>query len=112
MIKLHGGEPANFLDVVVAPMRIRSPKRSASSWRPNVKAVLVNIFGGIMKCTTIAEAIVTAAKQVGFSVPLVVRLEGTEVEAGREILRNSDVAIISANDLTDAAHKVVAALSS
>ncbi|HMP79576.1 MAG TPA: ADP-forming succinate--CoA ligase subunit beta [Pirellulaceae bacterium] len=113
LIKLHGGEPANFLDVggganadqVTEAFRIILAD-------PNVKAVLVNIFGGIMKCTTIAEAIVTAAKQVGFSVPLVVRLEGTEVEAGREILRNSDVAIISANDLTDAAHKVVAALSS
>ncbi len=112
LIKLHGGEPANFLDVgggantdqVTEAFRIILADK-------NVRAVLVNIFGGIMKCTTIAEAIVTAAKHVGFRVPLVVRLEGTEVEAGRAILRNSDVAIIPATDLTDAAQKVVAALA-
>jgi succinyl-CoA synthetase beta subunit len=111
IIKLHGGEPANFLDVggganadqVTEAFRIILSD-------PNVKAVLVNIFGGIMKCTTIAEAIVTAAKQVGFKVPLVVRLEGTEVEKGRAILQNSDIKIIPALDLTDAAQKVVAAL--
>lgn len=111
IIKLHGGAPANFLDVggganadqVTEAFRIILSD-------PNVKAVLVNIFGGIMKCTTIAEAIVTAAKQVGFKVPLVVRLEGTEVEKGRAILQNSDIKIIPALDLTDAAQKVVAAL--
>jgi succinyl-CoA synthetase beta subunit len=74
-----------------------------------VKAVLVNIFGGIMRCTTIALAVVEAYKQVGFNVPLVVRLEGTEVEEGRKILSESGVDIIAARDLTDAANKVVAA---
>ena len=76
----------------------------------NVKAVLVNIFGGIMKCTTIAEAIVAAAKSVGFTVPLVVRLEGTKVEEGRKILEDSDVDLITASDLGDAAQKVVETL--
>jgi succinyl-CoA synthetase beta subunit len=110
LIKLHGGEPANFLDVggganaeqVTEAFRILLSDK-------NVKAVLVNIFGGIMRCTTIAEAIVTAYKEVGFSVPLVVRLEGTEVEQGRKILAESGVDIINATDLTDAANKVVKA---
>jgi succinyl-CoA synthetase beta subunit len=74
----------------------------------NVKAVLVNIFGGIMRCTTIATAVLEAYKQVGFNVPLVVRLEGTKVEEGRRILAESDVDIITAEGLTDAAKKVVA----
>ena len=110
LIKLHGGEPANFLDVggganteqVTEAFRILLSDK-------NVKAVLVNIFGGIMRCTTIATAIVEAYKQVGFNVPLVVRLEGTEVEQGRKILAESGVDIIAAKDLTDAANKVVAA---
>jgi succinyl-CoA synthetase beta subunit len=110
LIKLHGGEPANFLDVggganteqVTEAFRILLADRE-------VKAVLVNIFGGIMRCTTIAEAIVAAYKQVGFNVPLIVRLEGTEVEQGRRILSESGVDIIAAKDLTDAANKVVAA---
>jgi succinyl-CoA synthetase beta subunit len=110
LIKLHGGEPANFLDVggganteqVTEAFRILLSDK-------NVKAVLVNIFGGIMRCTTIASAIVEAYKQVGFNVPLVVRLEGTEVEQGRKILAESGVDIIAAKDLTDAANKVVAA---
>lgn len=110
LIKLHGGEPANFLDVggganteqVTEAFRILLSDK-------NVKAVLVNIFGGIMRCTTIATAIVEAYKQVGFNVPLVVRLEGTEVEQGRAILEESGVNIIAAKDLTDAANKVVAA---
>jgi succinyl-CoA synthetase beta subunit len=110
LVKLHGGEPANFLDVggganteqVTEAFRILLSDK-------NVKAVLVNIFGGIMRCTTIASAIVEAYKQVGFNVPLVVRLEGTEVEEGRKILAASGVNIISAKDLTDAANKVVAA---
>jgi succinyl-CoA synthetase beta subunit len=110
LIKLHGGEPANFLDVggganaeqVTEAFRILLSDK-------NVRAVLVNIFGGIMRCTTIATAIVTAYKEVGFSVPLVVRLEGTEVEQGRKILAESGVAIIGAKDLTDAANKVVKA---
>jgi succinyl-CoA synthetase beta subunit len=110
IIKLHGGEPANFLDVggganaeqVTEAFRILLGDK-------NVKAVLVNIFGGIMRCTTIANAIVTAYKEVGFNVPLVVRLEGTEVEEGRKILTGSGVDIIGATDLTDAANKVVKA---
>lgn len=112
IIKLHGGQPANFLDVggganadqVTEAFRIILSDE-------NVKAVLVNIFGGIMKCTTIAEAIVVAAKSVGFSVPLVVRLEGTQVQQGRQILEDSDVDLITATDLTDAAEKVVATLA-
>ena len=110
IIKLHGGEPANFLDVggganaeqVTEAFRILLSDK-------NVKAVLVNIFGGIMRCTTIASAVVEAYKTVGFNVPLVVRLEGTEVEQGKKILAESGVAIITADDLTDAAKKVVAA---
>jgi succinyl-CoA synthetase beta subunit len=110
IIKLHGGQPANFLDVgggadtdqVTEAFRILLGD-------PNVQAVLVNIFGGIMRCTTIAEAIVAAYKTVGFNVPLVVRLEGTEVEEGRKILEASGVDIITAGGLTEAAQKVVAA---
>ncbi len=110
LVKLHGGEPANFLDVgggadaaqVTEAFRILLADE-------NVRAVLVNIFGGIMRCTTIADAIVTAYREVGFNVPLVVRLEGTEVEEGRRILAESGVEIIGATDLTDAAKKVVAA---
>jgi succinyl-CoA synthetase beta subunit len=75
-----------------------------------VKGILVNIFGGIARCTTIASAIVAASKAVGFSVPLVVRLEGTEVEEGKKILRESGVKLTTADDLTDAAKKVVAAV--
>jgi len=112
IIKLHGGEPANFLDVggganadqVTEAFRIILSDK-------HVKAVLVNIFGGIMRCTTIAEALVQAYKTVGFEVPLVVRLEGTEVEQGKQIIADSDVDIITADDLTDAAKKVVATLA-
>jgi succinyl-CoA synthetase beta subunit len=112
IIKLHGGQPANFLDVgggadteqVTEAFRILLSD-------PNVRAVLVNIFGGIMQCTTIADAILAAYKTVGFNVPLVVRLEGTRVEEGRKILAQSDVDIIAADGLTDAAKKVVAAAS-
>ena len=111
IIKLYGGEPANFLDVGGGA----NEEQVTEAFRiilsdPNVKAVLVNIFGGIMKCTTIAEAIVAAARSVGFEVPLVVRLEGTEVEEGRRILEESDVRLITASDLADAAEKVVAAI--
>jgi succinyl-CoA synthetase beta subunit len=110
LIKLHGGEPANFLDVggganveqVTEAFRILLSDK-------NVKAVLVNIFGGIMRCTTIATALVEAYKTVGFNVPLVVRLEGTEVAEGRKILNESGANMISALGLTDAAKKVVAA---
>ena len=110
LIKLHGGEPANFLDVGggADTEQVTEGFRALLSDK-NVRAVLVNIFGGIMRCSTIAEAILTAYRSVGFHVPLVVRLEGTEVEKGREILATSGVDIIPANDLTDAAQKVVAA---
>jgi succinyl-CoA synthetase beta subunit len=111
LIKLHGGEPANFLDVggganveqVTEAFRILLSDK-------NVKAVLVNIFGGIMKCTTIATAVLEAYQSVGFNVPLVVRLEGTEVEQARKLLSESKLDIIGANGLTDAAKKVVATI--
>ena len=113
LIKYHGGEPANFLDVggganvdqVTEAFRIILDDS-------NVKGVLVNIFGGIMRCTTIANALVEAYKTVGFDgIPLVVRLEGTEVDEGRKIIEESDVDIISASGLTDAAEKIVSAVS-
>ncbi|MFM7521958.1 MAG: ADP-forming succinate--CoA ligase subunit beta [Planctomycetota bacterium] len=112
LVKLHGGAPANFLDVGGGA----DVKAVTEAFRiilsdPAVKAVLVNIFGGIMRCTTIATALVEASKTVGFTVPLVVRLEGTEVEEGRRILAESGTTIISATGLTDAAKKVVAAAS-
>lgn len=113
LIKHHGGEPANFLDVggganvdqVTEAFRIILADE-------NVKAVLVNIFGGIMKCDTIVTALMEAYEKVGFTVPLVVRLEGTNVDKAREMLADSGRDIISATDLTDAAQKVVATLSS
>ena len=112
IIKYHGGQPANFLDVGggANTQQVTEAFRILLS-DPNVKAVLVNIFGGIAKCTTIASALIEASKQVGFNVPLVVRLEGTEVEEGRRMLAESDVDIINAKDITDAAKKVVAAIS-
>ncbi|WP_237227148.1 ADP-forming succinate--CoA ligase subunit beta [Rubinisphaera sp. JC750] len=111
LIKLHGGEPANFLDVgggatvdaVTEAFRIILADE-------NVKAVLVNIFGGIMKCDVIVEALLTAYDKVGFHVPLVVRLEGTNVEKAREMLAASGKDIITAENLTDAAKKVVGTL--
>ena len=110
LIKMHGGEPANFLDVGGgAEVEQVTEAFSILLGDKNVKAVLVNIFGGIMRCTTIANAIVESYKRVGFNVPLVVRLEGTEVDEGRRILAESDVDIIAAEGLTDAAKKVVAA---
>ena len=110
IIKLHGGEPANFLDVGggANEAQVTEAFRIILS-DPNVKAILVNIFGGIARCSTIANAIVGASKAVGFSVPLVVRLEGTEVQEGRKILAESGIQVINAEDLTDAAKKVVAA---
>lgn len=112
IIKLHGGDPANFLDVGGGA----NTEQVTEAFRiilsdPHVKAILVNIFGGIARCSTIANAIVAASKAVGFSVPLVVRLEGTEVKEGREILANSGIQVINADGLTDAAKKVVAAAS-
>ena len=111
LIKIHGGEPANFLDVggganeqqVTEAFRIILADK-------NVKAVLVNIFGGIMKCDVIVSALLNAYEKVGFNVPLVVRLEGTNVEKAREMLKASGRPIISASDLTDAAQKVVKSL--
>jgi succinyl-CoA synthetase beta subunit len=111
IIKLYGEEPANFLDVgggaskekVTAALKIILSD-------PNVKGILVNIFGGIMRCDIIANGIVEAAKEVSLSVPVVVRLEGTNVQQGKEILAKSGLAIISANDLADAAQKIVAAV--
>ena len=112
LIKLHGGEPANFLDVGGGATK----ERVAEAFKlilsnVNVTAILVNIFGGIVRCDLIAEGIIAAVKEVGVSVPVVVRLEGTNVEKGRELLANSGLDIISAEDLTDAAQKVVAAAS-
>ncbi|REJ72443.1 MAG: ADP-forming succinate--CoA ligase subunit beta [Planctomycetota bacterium] len=111
LIKLHGGEPANFLDVggganvdqVTEAFRIILADE-------NVQAILVNIFGGIMKCDTIVEALLAAYDSIGITVPLVVRLEGTNVEKAREMLAESGKKIVSATDLTDAAKKVVGTL--
>jgi succinyl-CoA synthetase beta subunit len=110
VIKLHGGAPANFLDVgggankdqVTAAFRLLLSN-------PKVKAVLVNIFGGIMKCDVIAQGVIEAAKVVKLSVPLVVRLEGTNVEMGRKLLAESGLPLTTATDMDDAAKKIVAA---
>jgi succinyl-CoA synthetase beta subunit len=112
IIKLHGGQPANFLDVGggANAQQVTEAFRILLS-DVNVKGVLVNIFGGIMRCTTIAQALLEAYRTVGFNVPLVVRLEGTEVEQGRKLLAESGVNIITAEGLTDAAKKVVAAVA-
>ncbi len=113
LIKLHGGAPANFLDVGGgADVEQVTEAFHILLDDPNVQAVLVNIFGGIARCSTIARAILEASQQVGFNVPLVVRLEGTEVEQGRAILSESGLNIIAAESLTDAARKVVAAAAS
>jgi len=111
IIKLHGGDPANFLDVGGGATRERVTvafKIILSD--PNVEGILVNIFGGIMRCDVIAEGVVAAAKEVSLNVPLVVRLEGTNVDKGKEILANSGLPIVSADDLGDAAEKVVKAV--
>ena len=111
IIKLYGESPANFLDVgggatkekVTAAFKIITAD-------PNVKGILVNIFGGIMRCDVIAEGVIAAVKDVGLKVPLVVRLEGTNVELGKKIIRESGLNVISADDLDDAAQKVVNAV--
>jgi succinyl-CoA synthetase beta subunit len=111
IIKLYGAEPANFLDVgggaskekVTAAFKIITAD-------PNVKGILVNIFGGIMRCDVIAEGVVAAVKEVGLQVPLVVRLEGTNVEKGKSIINESGLNVIAADDLDDAAQKIVAAV--
>jgi succinyl-CoA synthetase beta subunit len=110
VIKLYGGSPANFLDVGGGATTDKVTEAFKIMLRnPKLKAILVNIFGGIMKCDVIATGVVAAAKQVGLKVPLVVRLEGTNVDLGRKILAESGLPIISGNDMGDAAQKVVAA---
>jgi len=111
IIKLFGSEPANFLDVGGGASR----EKVTAAFKiivsdPNVKGILVNIFGGIMKCDIIAEGIVAAAKEISLSVPLVVRLEGTNVELGKKILAESGLPIVSGSDLADAAQKIVKAV--
>jgi succinyl-CoA synthetase beta subunit len=111
IIKLYGGEPANFLDVGGGATQ----ERVATAFKiilsdSNVKGILVNIFGGIMRCDVIAEGVVAAIKEVSLDIPLVVRLEGTNVEKGNEILANSGLPIITGRDLGDAAQKVVDAV--
>jgi succinyl-CoA synthetase beta subunit len=111
IIKLYGAEPANFLDVgggagkekVTAAFKIITAD-------PNVKGILVNIFGGIMRCDIIAEGVIAAVKEVGLKVPLVVRLEGTNVELGKKIIAESGLNVIAANDLSDGAEKIVKAV--
>jgi len=111
IIKLYGAEPANFLDVgggaskekVTAAFKIITAD-------PNVKGILVNIFGGIMRCDIIAEGVVEAVKEVGLKVPLVVRLEGTNVDLGKKIINDSGLNVIAANDLADGAEKIVKAV--
>ncbi len=112
IIQLHGGSPANFLDVGGGATKERVAKAfSIILQDPNVKVILVNIFGGIMKCDIIAEGVVAAAKELSIKVPLVVRLEGTNVDLGKDILNKSGLAIISADNLEDAAQKAVGALN-
>ncbi|MBV1704255.1 MAG: ADP-forming succinate--CoA ligase subunit beta [Hyphomicrobiales bacterium] len=111
IIKLYGSSPANFLDVGGGA----SKERVTAAFKiitadPNVKGILVNIFGGIMRCDVIAEGVIAAVKEVGLKVPLVVRLEGTNVELGKKILRESGLDVMPADDLDDAAKKVVAAV--
>ena len=111
IIQLHGSSPANFLDVGGGATKERVAKAfSIILQDTNVKAILVNIFGGIMKCDIIAEGIVAAAKELSIKVPLIVRLEGTNVDLGKDILSKSDLAIISADNLEDAAQKAIASL--
>jgi succinyl-CoA synthetase beta subunit len=111
IIKLHGGEPANFLDVGGGATKERVTQAFKIILSdPNVQGILVNIFGGIMRCDIIAEGVVAAAREVSLDKPLVVRLAGTNVEQGKEIMANSGLTIISADDLGDAAAKVVAAV--
>ncbi len=110
IIKLYGGSPANFLDVGGSATAEKVTEAFKIMLRnPELRAILVNIFGGIMKCDVIAQGVVEAARQVSLSVPLVVRLEGTNVELGKKILADSGLPIISGNNMADAAQKVVAA---
>jgi len=110
IIKLYGGSPANFLDVGGGATTEKVTEAFKLMLKnPGLKAILVNIFGGIMKCDVIAEGVVAAARQVSLTVPLVVRLEGTNVDLGKRILADSGLPIIAANDMADAAEKVVSA---
>ncbi len=111
IIKLYGAEPANFLDVGggATKEKVTEAFKIITS-DPNVKGILVNIFGGIMRCDVIAEGVVSAVKEVGLKVPLVVRLEGTNVEEGKRIINESDVDVIAADDLKDGAQKIVHAV--
>ncbi|MBR2977208.1 MAG: succinate--CoA ligase subunit beta, partial [Oscillospiraceae bacterium] len=110
IIKKFGGEPANFLDVggSATEERVKAAFEIVLA-DPNVKAILVNIFGGIMKCDVIANGVVAAAKAMQIKVPVIVRLEGTNVELGKKILAESGLKLISAEDMADAARKTVAA---
>ncbi len=111
IIKLHGANPANFLDVGGGANKEKVTEAFKIILKdPNVKGILVNIFGGIMKCDIIAEGVIAASKELGLKVPLVVRLEGTNVELGKKMLRESGLNITPADDLTDAAKKIVAAV--
>jgi len=111
IIKLYGAEPANFLDVGggATKEKVTEAFKIITS-DPNVKGILVNIFGGIMRCDIIAEGVIAAVKEVGLQVPLVVRLEGTNVELGKDIIRNSGLNVIAADNLSDAAQKIVKAV--
>jgi succinyl-CoA synthetase beta subunit len=110
IIKLYGASPANFLDVGGGATK----EKVAAAFKiitsdPNVKGILVNIFGGIMRCDVVAEGVVAAVREVGLTVPLVVRLEGTNVEQGKKVIKDSGLNVVSANDLDDAAQKIVRA---
>jgi len=111
IIKLYGMEPANFLDVGGGADRAKvTAAFKIITADPNVKGILVNIFGGIMKCDIIAEGVVAAVKEVGLRVPLVVRLEGTNVALGKEIIAKSNLNVTSGDNLDDAAQKIVKAV--
>ena len=111
IIKLYGAEPANFLDVGggATKEKVTEAFKIITS-DPQVKGILVNIFGGIMRCDIIAEGVIAAVKEVGLKVPLVVRLEGTNVELGKDIIRKSGLNVIAADDLKDGAEKIVKAV--
>jgi succinyl-CoA synthetase beta subunit len=111
IIKLYGSEPANFLDVGggATKEKVTEAFKIITS-DPKVKGILVNIFGGIMRCDVIAEGVVSAVKEIALSVPLVVRLEGTNVDLGKKIITESGLNVIAADDLADAAKKIVSAV--
>ena len=112
IIKLYGEEPANFLDVggSATKDKVTEAFKIILSDK-NVKGILVNIFGGIMRCDVVAEGVLDAAREINISVPLVVRLEGTNVEEGKRIIEESDLEVISGSDLDDAAQKITKAIS-